>query len=50
MVEDLSSGLPRTNPACANLRTVDVFSVVGSFPPFSDEEKRRPEIRLLFVG
>ena len=36
-----------------SLRTADVFPVVDSLPPknnFSEGEKRRPEISLLFAG
>ena len=60
MVKDLKSGLT-TNPACASLPTTEVFLVVASLPPFSEGEKRQPEIkkerekrqleiRLLFAG
>ena len=36
----------------SSLRTADVFPVVASLPPknFSEGEKRRLEIRLLFAG
>ena len=38
----------------ARLRTADAFPVVASLPPensyFSKEDKRRPEMRLLFAG
>ena len=38
----------------ARLRTADAFPVVASLPPessyFSEEDKRRPERRLLFAG
>ena len=37
-----------------SLRTADAFPVVASLPPknsyFSEGEKRRPEMRLLFAG
>ena len=33
-----------------SLRTADVFTVVASLSPFSEEEKQRPEIRLRFAG
>ena len=43
--------LPRT--LIFSLRTADAFPVVASLPPkksFSEEEKRRPEMRLRFAG
>ena len=42
------------NTALHSLRTADVFPVVASLPPensyFSEGEKRRSEMRLLFAG
>ena len=42
------------NIAMLSLRTADAFPVVASLPPknsyFSEGEKRRPEMRLLFAG
>ena len=40
--------------ALVSLRTADAFPVVASLPPknsyFSEGEKQRPEMRLLFAG
>ena len=44
----------RNNNSTSSLRTADAFLVVASLPPktaiFSEGEKRRPEMRLLFAG
>ena len=39
-------------PRSVSLQTTDAFPVVASLPPknFSEGEKRRPEMRLLFAG